>query len=133
MDHLVSVARRLYEAGATMRAAHAAINRLAESGLAVCEIAHDADIGPLAFDLASLNVHVQRRREIAEPASFISAIRLRHGLSQKEFADTLGFDVRTLQNWEQGRNRPDAAVLNLVTLYDRSPRLVTEAAFEPVE
>ena len=59
-------------------------------------------------------------------------MRARHGLTQHEFADLLGFDVRTLQNWEQGRNRPDAAAINLVLAYDRSPALIEDTVFEPI-
>jgi len=37
-----------------------------------------------------------------------------------------------LQNWEQGRNRPDAAALGLVMAYDKAPDLVRNAALEQV-
>ena len=36
----------------------------------------------------------------------IRAHRKRHKLSQSEFAAKLGISVRTLQNWETGRNEP---------------------------
>jgi DNA-binding transcriptional regulator YiaG len=132
LDQPVSVARRLRAAGATLRAAHTAITRLAADGAAVCDIARAADLAALAADLGRMNVFVRRRRDIADPAAFITEIRTRRGLSQREFADALGLDVRTLQNWEQGRNRPDAAVLSLIGVFDRSPETVAEAVFEPV-
>jgi putative transcriptional regulator len=75
---------------------------------------------------------LRRRREIADPAAHLVAVRTRHRLSQRQFADRLGFDVRTLQNWEQGRNRPDSAVLALVTLFDRDPAAVEFPLFAPV-
>lgn len=78
----ISVAKRLYAAGLTLRAAHAIINRLAETRLTVCRIAEGADIPALAADLASMNVHVFRRRHL-EP-SLIAEVRARHGLSQRE-------------------------------------------------
>ena len=65
----------------------------------------------LAHELAALDVRMHRPRTIPDPAAFIAEVRARHNLSQREFAGALGLDVRTLQNWEQGRNRPDAAVL----------------------
>jgi putative transcriptional regulator len=37
--------------------------------------------------------------------------RNRKGLSQSQAARVLGVSVRTLQNWEQGRNVPSADVL----------------------
>ncbi len=115
-----------------MRAAHAAINQLAADGVALVDIPVDGGIDELARDLQPLSVHLHRRRSFPEPAAFITEVRARHKLSQREFAGALGLDVRTLQNWEQGRNRPDAAVLSLVALFDRDPALVRDVAFEPV-
>lgn len=128
----VSVFRRLFDAGLTARAAHSAINDLAAEGRTTCEIPLDVDLADLARDLRRLNVALLRRRAFAEPGAFIAEIRARHGLSQRAFADALGLDVRTLQNWEQGRNRPDAAALSLVVLFDRDPALVADAAYERV-
>jgi putative transcriptional regulator len=48
------------------------------------------------------------------------------------FAEVLGLDIDTLQNWEQGRNKPDWATLNLVMVYDKAPELIEQAAFEVV-
>jgi DNA-binding transcriptional regulator YiaG len=130
LDKGITVAKRLRAAGLTLRAAHAVINRLAETRLAVCQIAEGADIPALAADLVAMNVHTYRRRQ-PDPG-LIVAVRARHGLSQREFAEVLGIDIDTLQNWEQGRNKPDAAALNLVMAFDRSPELIEQAAFEPV-
>lgn len=112
-----------------MRAAHAAITWLASHDSAICEIPIDVRLSDLARDLAALDVEVRRPREIAQPARLIVETSERRGLSQRNFADALGLDVRTLQNWEQGRNRPDAAVLTLVALFDRDPARVLEAVF----
>lgn len=130
LDKPISVAKRLRAAGLTLRAGHAVINRLAETRLAVCQIAEGADIPALATDLLTMNVHTYRRRHL-DPA-LISEVRARHGLSQREFAEVLGIDIDTLQNWEQGRNRPDTAALNLVMAFDKSPDLIEQAVFEPV-
>ena len=116
----------------TLRAAHAAITRLAERGWAVCEINADADMASLRQDLGTLNVEIRRRTPVRESLTDIAAVRARHGLSQREFADLLGIDLRTLQNWEQGRNRPDDAALSLVLMFDRAPEFVEETLSEPV-
>jgi len=128
----INVAKRLFASGMQMRAAHAAINQLAAENWTMVEIPIDGGIEELARDLPPMNVHVLRRRTFPEPAAYIASIRARHSLSQREFAAALGFDVRTLQNWEQGRNRPDSAVLSLIALFDRDPALVREIAFEPL-
>ena len=130
LDQPISVAKRLYAAGLTLRAAHAAINRLAEIRLTVCRIAEGADIPVLAADLATMNVHTFRRRGV--DAGLIPEVRARHQLSQREFADVLGIDIDTLQNWEQGRNKPDAAALSLVLAFDKAPDVIEAAVLEPV-
>jgi DNA-binding transcriptional regulator YiaG len=121
---------RLRAAGLTLRAAHAIIGRLAETHLAVCRIVEGADIPALAADLATMNVRTNRRRR-PDPG-LIAEVRMRHGLSQREFAEMLGLDIDTLQNWEQGRNRPDPAALSLVMAFDTAPDVIQEATFEPV-
>ncbi|MBV9758680.1 MAG: helix-turn-helix domain-containing protein [Alphaproteobacteria bacterium] len=128
----ISVLHLLRPAGMTLRAAHAAITRLAERGWAVCEINADADMASLRQDLGTLNVEIRRRTPVRESLTDIAAVRARHGLSQREFADLLGIDLRTLQNWEQGRNRPDDAALSLVLMFDRAPEFVEETLSEPV-
>jgi DNA-binding transcriptional regulator YiaG len=130
LDKPVSVAKRLYQAGLTLKSGHTIINRLAESRLAVCRIAEGADIPALAADLAKMNVHAFRRRVAG--SGLIAEVRTRHGLSQREFAEVLGLDIDTLQNWEQGRNRPDPAALRLVMAFDKAPDVVAASGLEPV-
>ena len=127
----VAVARRLFASGLSMRAAHAAINRLAAEGCTVCEVPADGGIEELARDLDTLNVHLHRRRTFPEPATFVATVRARHHLSQREFAGALGLDVRTLQNWEQGRNTPDSAALLLIAMFDRDPAAVPDVLYGP--
>ena len=127
----IAVVHRLRNAGVSLRAAHVAITRLADQGWAICDIPVDGGIEDLAHDLPRLDVTLRRQRSIPDPGAYVAAVRDRHGLSQREFAAALGLDVRTLQNWEQGRNRPDAAVLSLVALFDRDPHLVEDVTFEP--
>ena len=129
LDQPISVVARLRTAGLTLRAAHTLINRLAEARLAVCEINEDADIPALAADLARMNVHTNRRRPL-DPG-LIPDVRARHGLSQREFS-MLGIDIDTLRNWEQGRNKPDQAALNLINAFDKSPATIEQAAFEAI-
>jgi putative transcriptional regulator len=83
-----------------------------------------------AADLARMHIRACRRRPA--DATVIAQVRGRHGLSQREFADWLGLDIDTLQNWEQGRNKPDPAALSLVRIFDQSPDLVLDAVFEPI-
>jgi DNA-binding transcriptional regulator YiaG len=118
--------------GAGLRDAHAAINDLAARKPTICRVAKAADFPALAAQLRALNVRLLRRPEPDVGGDWIAAVRERHGLSQREFAERLGFDVRTLQNWEQGRNCPDNAAVTLIRLYDRDPQSVLNAVYEPV-
>ncbi len=132
LDRLVEVFQRLVAEGATFREAKVAIDELAVVARAVCPVRRACDFAALARDLAAMNVTVRRKRDIVDPVAFIAGIRARHGLSQRQFAERLGLDVRTVQNWEQGRNRPDSAVLSLMTLFDQDPAAVERAVFEAV-
>lgn len=60
LDKPISAAQRLRAAGLTLHAAHAVINRLAETRLAACEITEGADIPALAAELVTMNVHTHR-------------------------------------------------------------------------
>jgi putative transcriptional regulator len=74
-----------------------------------------------------------RTRTIVIPDAVVSeaidvhAIREKSGLSQSEFAARYGFSFRTLQEWEQGRARPDGAVRAYLTVIDRNPEAVQQA------
>jgi DNA-binding transcriptional regulator YiaG len=133
VERTIDVAKRLRAAGAGLRDAHAAINDLAARKPAICRIAADTDLAALAADLHALNVRVLRRASLDDTVGWLAALRVRHGLSQRDLADRLGVDLRTLQNWEQGRNRPDAAAVSLIRLFDRDPALVLRVVYDPVE
>jgi putative transcriptional regulator len=60
----------------------------------------------------------------------VKAIRQKSGLTQAEFARRYSISPRSLQEWEQGRRRPDGAVRAYLTVIDRNPRAV-EAALSP--
>jgi DNA-binding transcriptional regulator YiaG len=132
LDQPITVARRLFAAGLTLKEAHGAINKLAESGWTMCAVARRENLRQLGHELAAMNVQLRQRWSPVEGAADIAAMRSRHGLSQREYADLLGIDVRTLQNWEQGRNRPDPAALSLMRIFDRAPQAFEEALSEPV-
>jgi DNA-binding transcriptional regulator YiaG len=46
----------------------------------------------------------------------IKRVRAKAGLSQSEFAAAIGVSVRTLQDWEQGRRKPNASAISLLKL-----------------
>lgn len=54
-------------------------------------------------------------------------IRQKYKLTQLEFAQTFGFSLRTLQQWEQRRRRPHGAALVLLKVVDYAPDVVNKA------
>ena len=63
-------------------------------------------------------------REVTVPDPEVPAIRARTGLSQAEFARSIGVKKATLVNWEQGRRRPDGPARVLLALIAREPGIV---------
>lgn len=57
----------------------------------------------------------------------IRQIRLATGLSRTEFCRRYALDVRAMQDWEQGRRRPDRAARAYLTVIAHKPKAVEEA------
>jgi putative transcriptional regulator len=57
----------------------------------------------------------------------VKAIRSRLGKSQAEFALMIGVSIATLQNWEQGRRRPEGPAQALLKVAAKNPKAVSEA------
>ncbi|MGH9638648.1 MAG: helix-turn-helix domain-containing protein, partial [Bryobacteraceae bacterium] len=69
-----------------------------------------------------------RTRTIYVPEDVdVRAVREQSGLSQAQFSERYGFSLRTLQEWEQGRAKPDNAVRAYLTVIARNPDAVEEA------
>jgi putative transcriptional regulator len=56
----------------------------------------------------------------------VAAIRASTGLSQGQFARSIGVAKGTLLNWEQGRRRPTGPAQVLLAMIARRPALVSE-------
>ena len=54
-------------------------------------------------------------------------IRLKLHASQASFARMIGVSIDTLQNWEQGRRRPDGPALALLKVTEANPRAIIKA------
>lgn len=57
----------------------------------------------------------------------VRAIRLSMGLSRTEFARRFALDPRALQDWEQGRRKPDRAARAYLFVISRRPEAVLTA------
>jgi len=56
----------------------------------------------------------------------IRKIREGVGVSQANFARMLGISLRTLQDWEQGRRRPNQAAQSLLAVAAKRPDVMLE-------
>lgn len=80
-------------------------------------------------------VEAHLRGEIQLPVRYVEvpdqvdvkAIREASGLSQSEFASRYGISLRSLQEWEQGRRKPEGAVRSYLIVIARNPRAVEKA------
>ncbi len=66
-----------------------------------------------------------RRFEIDPPQ--IKIVREKLDVSQREFALMIGVSLRTLQNWEQGRRKPEGPAKALLKIAARNPMAVLDA------
>ena len=57
----------------------------------------------------------------------IKAIRNKLHKSQSEFALMIGVSLSTLQNWEQGRRKPDGPARALLKVASEDPEAVSKA------
>lgn len=57
----------------------------------------------------------------------VKRIREKLNASQSQFAMMIGVSVSTLQNWEQGRRKPEGPSKALLTIVQMNPKAVIEA------
>ena len=57
----------------------------------------------------------------------VKRIRIKLHASQVTFAHMIGVSVDTLQNWEQGRRRPEGPALALLKVAEASPETLVKA------
>lgn len=57
----------------------------------------------------------------------VKAVRANLQKSQSEFAEMIGVSVATLQNWEQGRRKPEGPARALLQIALHNPQAVQEA------
>ena len=62
------------------------------------------------------------------PVERIRAIRKASARSVREFEDLYGIPSATMNNWEQGRRKPDPAGRLLLKVIEANPKLVAKVA-----
>jgi len=57
----------------------------------------------------------------------VKDLRVRLGLTQKQFSGMIGVSIKTLQNWEQGRREPEGPAKALLRVVEKEPQAVMNA------
>ncbi len=93
-----------------------------------------APLGERLLDsMKELRAHLRGETQLSEtvyhvpPETDVRALREKLGLSQSDFAALFGFNVRSLQDWEQGRRRPEIPIRAYLAVIQRDPRAVIRA------
>lgn len=94
----------------------------------------DAPLGERLLDsMKELRSHLRGEIQLSEtvyhvpPETDVRALRETLGLSQTDFAALFGFNVRSLQDWEQGRRRPEIPIRAYLAVIQRDPEAVIRA------
>uniref|UniRef100_Q01NF8 Transcriptional regulator, XRE family n=1 Tax=Solibacter usitatus (strain Ellin6076) TaxID=234267 RepID=Q01NF8_SOLUE len=94
----------------------------------------EAPLGDRLLDsLKELQAHLRGEIRLTEtlyhvpPETDVRALRQKLGLSQSDFAALFGFNVRSLQDWEQGRRRPEIPIRAYLAVIQRDPQAVIRA------
>ena len=66
-----------------------------------------------------------KTRNLNEPSP-VKIIREKLKLSQSAFASLMGVSPRTLQDWEQGRRRPQGPAKSLLRIAEQHPEIFVE-------
>jgi putative transcriptional regulator len=75
-------------------------------------------------------IGAMREVQALEFARRVRDVRDGLSLTQAEFANRFGLSLRSLQEWEQARRLPDAAVLTYLQVIERNPKAV-QLALKP--
>ena len=81
-----------------------------------------------AGDIKKGKIPASRKYEFAPPD--IKQIRKRLHKSQSEFAFMIGVSVSTLQNWEQGRRKPEGPARALLQVASKNPDALIDALMQ---
>ena len=94
----------------------------------------EASLGKRLLDsMKELRAHLRGEIHLSEtiyhvpPETDVRALREKMGLSQSDFAALFGFNVRSLQDWEQGRRRPEIPIRAYLAVIQRDPEAVIRA------
>ncbi|TXM87691.1 helix-turn-helix domain-containing protein [Methylobacterium sp. WL116] len=120
----VAAARALVRRHLPVKAAHAVMTDVFDTGEAYVEVPKVESLSRLTSELTALGIAV--RKHAPDPISVRSVREALH-LSQAQFALRFGLEEATVKNWEQGKSRPNATAMTLIWTIHRHPEAVVDA------
>ena len=121
-DAAVSAAILLVKHGLTLRQAKRIVDRLCRGETLAVTIPLIGDVEAFVAEMTATGIQAEHRR--APDSADVKSIRKALKLTQEEFAARYCFDVATVRNWEQGRNKPDGATLTVLKMIETNPKAV---------
>jgi putative transcriptional regulator len=85
-----------------------------------------------ALDHARGNKKIGKAHYIITADIDVKVIRDKTGLTQERFAETYGFSLGTLKNWESGRREPEGSAKAYLLVINERPNLVRKALTKAV-
>jgi DNA-binding transcriptional regulator YiaG len=126
----ITATHALAKRGMSMLRAKRAVEAALDHGEAVVEVPTVESLPTLASELASTGLEVMRIA--AEPLD-VKALREDLGMSQELFARRYGFELDTLQNWEQGARPVKGAALHYLRAIKADPVGTARAQEETIQ
>jgi DNA-binding transcriptional regulator YiaG len=120
----ISAIRALARRGVVLLKAKRTIESMVELGEAVVHVPTVEDEQVFASELEAAGVMA---RLLGTSPVDARTVRLATGLTQEQFALRFGLDVDAVQNWEQGRTKPDRPAVALLRAIAAAPREVGAA------
>jgi putative transcriptional regulator len=126
----VSATRVLAKRGLSMLRAKRAIEAAVETGEARMRLPKVDSAGDVIRELELTGIRALRLAHAMDVGEILRQMRAELDLTQEQFALRFGFDLDALQNWEQGRRKPDRAISAYLRVIARNPDAAARAQEE---
>jgi DNA-binding transcriptional regulator YiaG len=126
----ISASRVLASRGLSMLRAKRAIEAAIESGEVHVRLPAVDAAGNVIRELEATGIGALKLAHAMDVAERLREMRSELQLTQEQFALRFGFDLDTLQNWEQGRRKPDRAISAYLRVIAVDPEAAARAQEE---
>lgn len=126
----ISATQILAKRGLSMLRAKRAIEDAVETGEVRVRLPQVDSAGDVIRELRPTGIRALRLAHAMDIRERLREMRAELELTQEQFALRFGFDLDALQNWEQGRRKPDRAISAYLRVIARDPDAAARAQEE---